>query len=36
MQILHSRASLREAVQAYVRDVKAGVFPDEALHGYAA
>ncbi len=28
--------SVREAVQAYVRDVKAGRFPDEALHGYSA
>ncbi|MDE2119491.1 MAG: 3-methyl-2-oxobutanoate hydroxymethyltransferase [Betaproteobacteria bacterium] len=28
--------SVREAVQAYVHDVKAGTFPDEALHGYTA
>ncbi len=27
--------SIRAAVQAYVRDVKSGAFPDEALHGYA-
>ena len=33
---MQGAASVREAVQAYVRDVKAGVFPDEALHGYAA
>ncbi len=26
--------SIRAAVQAYVRDVKSGAFPDEALHGY--
>ena len=29
-------ASVREAVRTYVRDVKSGSFPDEALHGYAA
>ncbi len=28
--------SMRAAVQAYVRDVKSGAFPDEALHGYVA
>jgi 3-methyl-2-oxobutanoate hydroxymethyltransferase len=28
--------SVRAAVQAYVRDVKSGAFPDEALHGYVA
>jgi 3-methyl-2-oxobutanoate hydroxymethyltransferase len=28
--------SVRAAVLAYVRDVKSGAFPDEALHGYAA
>ncbi len=27
-------ASLEEAVRRYVRDVKAGAFPDESLHGY--
>ncbi len=28
--------SIHAAVQAYVRDVKSGAFPDEALHGYGA
>ena len=28
--------SMRAAVQTYVRDVKSGAFPDEALHGYVA
>ncbi len=28
--------SIHAAVQAYVRDVKSGAFPDEALHGYAS
>ena len=33
---MRGAAGVREAVEAYVRDVKSGAFPDESLHGYVA
>lgn len=33
---MQGAGSVREAVRTYVRDVKSGAFPDEALHGYVA
>lgn len=33
---LDGAGSVAEAVRTYVRDVKSGAFPDEALHGYQA
>ena len=33
---MRGAGSVREAVQAYVRVVKSGAFPDESLHGYVA
>ncbi|MGS0758645.1 3-methyl-2-oxobutanoate hydroxymethyltransferase, partial [Roseateles sp. GG27B] len=31
---MHGSASIQEAVQRYVSEVKAGTFPDDALHSY--
>ncbi len=33
---MQGAASIGDAVRSYVRDVKSGAFPDEALHGYSA
>ena len=33
---MQGQPSVRAAIETYVRDVRRGSFPDEALHGYAA